>query len=282
MIEEAGALQRQGERFDLRGQTAIVTGGSGALGSVLAQSLAAAGVRVAILGRRMDACQRVADTITSAGGEAIAVAADVLDRAALDVAAARVAETFGPVELLVNAAGGNDPRATTGTATSFFELDPAGVDAVLRGNFTGTLHACQVWGRGMAERKHGVIVNISSMAALRPLTRVGIYSASKAAVSNFTQWLAVHMAQEYSPAIRVNAIAPGFFLTEQNRFLLTDDATGTLTARGAAIVAHTPQRRFGTPEDITGTLLWLASPASAFVTGIVVPVDGGFAAFGGI
>ncbi len=266
----------------MRDQVAVVTGGSGVLGSALAQGLAEAGARVAILGRRREASQRVADAIIAGGGEAIAVAADVLDRAALESAATEIAGRLGPVDLLVNGAGGNDPRATISPTQSFFDLDGAGVDAVMGGNFTGTLTACQVWGRVMAERGQGTIITIASMAALRPLTRVGVYGAAKAAVVNFTQWLAVHMAQEYSPAIRVNAIAPGFFLTEQNRFLLTDAASGALTARGQSIIAHTPQRRFGTPDDLVGPLLWLASPAAAFVTGIVVPVDGGFAAFGGV
>jgi NAD(P)-dependent dehydrogenase (short-subunit alcohol dehydrogenase family) len=268
--------------FDVRGQVAVITGGSGALGSALAQGLAQAGARVAILGRRVDASQRVADAIIAAGGEAFAVAADVQDRATLESAAAQVAARLGPVDLLVCAAGGNDPLATVSGEQSFFDLDAAGIDQVVGGNFTGTVAACQVWGRQMAEHGRGTIITIASMAALRPLTRVGIYGAAKAALVNFTQWLAVQMAQEYSPAIRVNAIAPGFFLTEQNRFLLTDAATGELTARGQTIIAHTPQRRFGTPADLVGTLLWLASPAAAFVTGIVVPVDGGFAAFGGV
>ncbi len=271
-----------GPMFDVRGQVVVITGGSGVLGSALAQGLAQAGARVAILGRRLEAGQRVAEAIIANGGEAVAVAADVHARAALAAAAAVVAARLGPVDLLVNAAGGNDPRATVSADQSFFDLDAAGINEVMGSNFAGTLAACQVWGREMAARGQGNIINIASMAALRPLTRVGVYGATKAAVVNFTQWLAVHLAQEYSPAIRVNAIAPGFFLTEQNRFLLTDAATGELTARGQAIIAHTPQRRFGTPDDLVGTLLWLASPASAFVTGIVIPVDGGFAAFGGV
>ena len=268
--------------FTLRGQVAVITGGSGVLGSALAGGLARAGMRVAILGRRVEACQRVAADITVAGGEAFAVAADVLDRATLEAAAAQVAEQLGPVDLLINGAGGNDPRATVSADQSFFDLDAIGITQVLGGNFTGMLTASQVWGQLMAARGQGTIINLASMAALRPLTRVGVYGAAKAAVVNFTQWLAVHMAQEYNPAIRVNAIAPGFFLTEQNRFLLTNATTGELTARGQTIITHTPQRRFGEPEDLLGTLLWLASPAAAFVTGVVIPVDGGFAAFGGV
>ncbi len=268
--------------FSVAGQVAVVTGGTGTLGAALATGLALAGARVAVVSRRAEACARVADQIRAAGGEALGVAGDVLDRAALARAADEVTAAFGPVDILVNAAGGNQPGATTGQDTSFFDLDVSHVEAVMGSNFTGVFQSCQVFGRQMAERGQGRIVNIASMAALRPLTRVVAYSAAKAAVANFTQWLAVHMAREYDPRIRVNAIAPGFFLTEQNRFLLTDAQTGAWTARGRDIVAHTPMGRLGAPEDLVGTLLWLVSPASAFVTGVVVPVDGGFAAFGGI
>src|SRR5438874_5335924 len=179
-------------------------------------------------------------------------------------------KTFGPIDILINAAGGNSPQATTSAERSFFDLDLQGVDSVFGLNFMGTFLSCQVFGRGMAERGQGCIVNVASMNALRPLTRIPAYSAAKAAVANFTQWLAVYMAQEYSPRIRVNAMAPGFFLTEQNRYLLID-ADGKLTPRGQAIISHTPEGRLGAPEDLAGTLLWLVSPASAFVTGIVVP-----------
>ncbi len=269
--------------FDLRGQTAVITGGSGVLGSVMAQGLARAGARVAVLSRRKESCEEVADAIRAEGGQAVGVACDVLDQASLERAAEEVAGAFGEVDILVNGAGGNQPRATTLPAErSFFELDGEAVRGVFDLNFLGTLWACQVFGRGMASRGEGCIVNVASMAAMRPLTRVVAYGAAKAAVVNFTQWLAVHLAQEYSPRIRVNALAPGFYLTEQNRFLLTDEATGDLTQRGRAIIDHTPAGRFGAPEDLLGTLLWLASPASAFVTGVVVPVDGGFAAFSGV
>jgi NAD(P)-dependent dehydrogenase (short-subunit alcohol dehydrogenase family) len=269
--------------FGVGGQTAAITGGSGVLGSVMARGLARAGARVAVLSRRAESCEEVAATIRAAGGQALGVACDVLDRAALTRAAEEVARAFGDVDILVNAAGGNQPAATTAPGErSFFDLDGEAVRGVFDLNFLGTLWSCQVFGRGMADRGQGCIVNVASMAALRPLTRVVAYGAAKAAVANFTQWLAVHMAREYSPRIRVNALAPGFFLTEQNRFLLTDADTGELTQRGRAIVDHTPAARFGAPEDLLGTLLWLASPASAFVTGVVVPVDGGFAAFSGV
>ncbi len=189
---------------------------------------------------------------------------------------------FGRVDILVNGAGGNKPAATTSPEQPFFDLPAEALRWVFDLNLMGTILPAQVFGKMMAAQKNGIILNISSMNAFRPLTRIAAYSAAKAGVSNFTQWLAVHMAQEYSPAIRVNAIAPGFFLTEQNRFLLTDKEIGELTPRGRSILAHTPLNRFGSPDDLLGTLFWLVSPASAFVTGMVVPVDGGFSAFSGV
>ncbi|HLI07633.1 MAG TPA: SDR family oxidoreductase [Ktedonobacteraceae bacterium] len=268
--------------FDIQGRTAVVTGGSGELGKGMVRGLARAGVRVAIVGLRRETTERAAEVVRAEGGEAMGIACDVEDRAALERALEQVTGAFGAVDMLVNAAGGNRPLATTSAERSFFDLDVQAVEGVFDLNFMGTLLSCQVFGRGMAERGRGCIVNITSMNALRPLTRIPAYSAAKAAVANFTQWLAVYMAQEYSAQIRVNAIAPGFFLTEQNRFLVTEADTGALTPRGQAIVSHTPMGRLGQPEDLVGTLLWLLSPASAFVTGIVVPVDGGFSAFSGV
>ena len=268
--------------FDVRGRTAVITGGSGVLGSVMAHALSKAGVRVAILSLHTASSANVVESIRADGGEAIGIACDVRDRTDLERACTEVLDSFGHIDMLINAAGGNSPHATTSATTSFFDLDVHAVDAVLGLNFTGTFQSCQVFGRAIAERKQGVIVNIVSMNALRPLTRIPAYSAAKVAVANFTQWLAVHMAQEYSPAIRVNAIAPGFFLTEQNRFLMLDAASGEPTPRGASILSHTPMGRLGEPEDLVGTLLWLVNPASSFVTGIVVPVDGGFSAYSGV
>lgn len=267
--------------FGAQGRTAVITGGSGQLGRAMASALASAGAQVAILARHEDTAGSVAKAIQREGGAAIAVACDVLDRESLERSRERVTSAYGPADILINAAGGNSPAATTTPEQSFFDLDADAVNRVLALNFTGTFQACQVYGRAMAERKQGCIVNITSMNALRPLTRIPAYSAAKAAVANFTQWLAVHMAQEYSPNIRVNALAPGFFLTEQNRYLLTNP-DGTMTARGQAIISHTPAGRLGVPDDLAGTLLWLVSPSAAFVTGIVVPVDGGFAAFSGV
>jgi NAD(P)-dependent dehydrogenase (short-subunit alcohol dehydrogenase family) len=206
----------------------------------------------------------------------------VLDRASLEQAAGTIAAAWGPVDTLINCAGVNRPEAMTNPERSFFDVAPEAIRGVVDVNLLGTVLPSQVFGHGMAQRGEGVILNVSSMSAYKSLTRVLAYSASKAAVTNFTHWLAVHMAQNYSPRIRVNAIAPGFFLTPLNHRLLIDEKTGELTPRGQAIIAHTPQARFGAPEELIGTTLWLLSPASAFVTGIVVPVDGGFTAFSGV
>ena len=222
------------------------------------------------------------DDIAAEEGAGLAVQCDVLDKASLEAARNAVMARFGRVDILVNGAGGNKEQATTSCDLSFFDLSPDAIRWVFDLNFLGTLLPSQVFGKSMAERGEGCILNVSSMNAFRPLTRIPAYSAAKAAVSNFTQWLAVHMAQEYSPNIRVNALAPGFFLTEQNRFLLTDEASGELTPRGRIIIEHTPMGRFGDPEDLLGTVLWLLSSASSFVTGVVVPVDGGFSAYSGV
>ncbi len=267
--------------FGLEGKVAVVTGGGGVLCGTMSRALGRAGVRVAVLDISAEAARRVADAIIAEGGQAIAVRCDVLSRDSLEEAARKVVDAFGRVDILINGAGGNRKQATTGESLSFFDLPPDAVQWVFNLNFLGTLLPSQVFGRRMAEQGEGVILNISSMNAFRPLTRIPAYSAAKAAVSNFTQWLAVHMAQEYSPRIRVNAIAPGFFLTEQNRFLLTDEA-GELTPRGQTIIAHTPMGRFGDPEDLIGTMFWLLGEGAGFVTGIVVPVDGGFSAFSGV
>ena len=268
--------------FKISGLTAVVTGGSGGLGSLMSRALAEAGARVAVISLHSASSDKVVETIRADGGEAIGLACDVLDRAALERAREEILSSFASIDILINAAGGNHPGATTSHEVSFFDLDRQAVATVFDLNFAGTLQSCQVFGRSMVEQGHGCIVNIASMNALRPLTRIPAYSAAKAAVANFTQWLAVHMAQEYSVQIRVNAIAPGFFLTEQNRFLLTKAETGAMTPRGQAILNHTPMGRLGAPEDLVGTLLWLVSPASAFVTGTVIPVDGGFSAFSGV
>lgn len=270
------------EWFDLRGRVAVVTGGTGGLLRATVQALARCGVTVVLLARNIERARRLARELEGEGGHALALQADVTDRERLEAVAAEVDRVVGRVDFLINGAGGNRPEATTGADRSFFDLPVEAVRGVFDLNFTGVLSCSQIFGRRMAEQEEGVILNISSMAALRPLTRIPAYSAAKAALTNFTRWLAVHMAQEYSPRIRVNGIAPGFFLTEQNRYLLVDEATGDWTPRGRTILAHTPMGRFGEPKDMVSTVLWLLSPGAAFVTGVVVPVDGGFSAFGGV
>jgi NAD(P)-dependent dehydrogenase (short-subunit alcohol dehydrogenase family) len=268
--------------FGLSGKVAVVTGGGGVLVGAMSRALGRVGVKVTVLDLILEAAQKVVDEVVATGGEAIAVKCDVLDKASVEAACRTVLERFGRVDILINGAGGNKKQATTGSGLSFFDLPSDAVQWVFNLNFIGTLLPSQVFGRILAKQGEGVILNISSMNAFRPLTKTPAYSAAKAAVSNFTQWLAVHMSQEYSNKIRVNAIAPGFFLTEQNRFLLTDEANGELTPRGKTIIDHTPMGRFGDPEDLIGTMLWLLSPGAAFVHGVVVPVDGGFSAFSGV
>ena len=268
--------------FDLKGKIAVITGGGGVLCSTLAKTLAALGVSVAVLDISQEAAEKVANEITTAGGKALGLTCNVLDKDSIHRAAVEIEKMFGRVDYLINGAGGNKAKATTGTELSFFDLPADAINDVFGLNFLGTLLPSQVFGKIMAAQGEGVIINISSMNSFRPLTRIPAYSAAKAAVSNFTQWLAVHMAQEYSPKIRVNAIAPGFFLTEQNRFLMKVADTEELTERGKKIMAHTPLGRFGAPEDLVSTLTWLLASSSGFVTGIVVPVDGGFSAFSGV
>lgn len=270
--------------YDFSGQSIAITGGGGILGGAMARALFECGANIIILDYSLQAAQKMAASLeTKPGtGKALAVQGNVLQPESVQAAVDLAVSEFGKIDGLINAAGGNKPEATTSQEKSFFDLPQDAIRAVFDLNLLGTIIPSQIIGRHMAERKQGVILNVSSMNAFRPLTRIPAYSAAKAGVSNFTQWLAVHIAQEYSPQIRVNAIAPGFFLTDQNRFLLTDKETGQLTARGQKILDHTPMGRFGCPEDLNGTVLWLLSPASAFVTGIVVPIDGGFSAFSGV
>lgn len=268
--------------FQLQDKVAVLTGGGGVLCSTMSKALAQTGVKIVALDLLMESAQNVVDEIQSDGGEAIAVQCDVLDKVSIEKAAKTILDKFDRVDILINGAGGNKKEATTSPDLSFFDLPEAAVQWVFNLNVQGTLLPCQVFGQIMVEQGEGVILNISSMSAFQPLTNIPAYSGAKAAVSNFTQWLAVHMAQEYSPDIRVNALAPGFFLTEQNRFLLTNAESGELTVRGKTIIDQTPQGHFGEPEDLTGAMFWLLSPASKFVTGIVVPVDGGYSAFSGV
>ncbi len=267
------------KQFDLSGKVAVVTGGTGVLGGAMAKGLARAGAKVAILGRREELANEVAQQIREAGFEAIALPADVLDMKSLRTAREKLQGTYGRCDILVNAAGGNQPKATVMPDESFFDLDKDALEQVIRLNLLGTILPSQVFGEIMTER--GSIINISSMAAQKPLTRVIGYAASKAAIDNFTKWLAVEVAHKHGAGLRVNAIAPGFFVGEQNKKLLLND-DGSLTARGQQIIDHTPMRRFGESDELIGTAIWLASDASKFVTGIIVPVDGGFSAYGGV
>ena len=270
------------ELFDLTGQVAVVTGGGGVLCGALSRALGKVGVKVAVLDIFVDAAQKVVDEIVADGGEAIAVKCDVLDKASIQKARDTVLGAFGRVDILLNGAGGNKREATTGPDMPFFDLPADAVQWVFNLNFIGTLLPSQVFGKLIAEQGEGSILNISSMNAFRPLTKIPAYSGAKAAVSNFTQWLAVHISQNYSTKVRVNALAPGFFLTAQNRFLLLNEETGKWTPRGQQILDHTPMGEFGAPEDLVGTVLWLLSPGARFVHGVVVPIDGGFSAYSGV
>jgi len=276
------SLDKAESLFSIKDKVIAITGAAGVLGSDLSRSLASQGAKLAVLDIQATAAQKVVAAIDLAGNQAIAVETDVLNQASVSNALQNILDNFGRVDALINGAGGNQAAATTSDQRSFFDLEPESIRNVFDLNFIGTLLPCQVFGRIMADSNNGTIINISSMNAFRPLTRIPAYSAAKAAVSNLTQWLAVHMAQEYSDQIRVNAIAPGFFLTNQNRFLLTDQQTGKLTDRGQTILAHTPTGRFGTPQDLIGTVTWLLSDSSKFVNGVVVPIDGGFSAFSGV
>jgi NAD(P)-dependent dehydrogenase (short-subunit alcohol dehydrogenase family) len=264
------------------GTTIVMTGGTGVLGSEMAWALVRAGAKVAILARDPSRADALKKRLEQGPGSAILVQADILSKESLFKAAGEIESRLGDVHALVNAAGGNVAGATTNPSQRFFDLSEDALKQVLDLNLLGTMIPCQVFGRMMAEAGEGNIINIASMAGFRPLTRTIAYSAAKAGVSNFTQWLAVHMAQEYSPRIRVNAIAPGFFHTRQNHFLLYDEKTGDLTPRGRSIIEHTPMQRFGEPEDLLGILFWLLSPGAEFVTGTVIAVDGGFSAFSGV
>lgn len=267
--------------FDLSDKVAIVTGGTGVLGGAMAHGLAQAGAKVAILGRSAEKAKEVAMKIEQTGGIAMGVPADVLRIDSLEIAKNKIMQHWGTVDILVNAAGGNTSEATVNPDQSFADLKEEDLKKVIELNQMGTILPSKVFGCPMIDRKKGVIINISSMAADRAVTRVVGYSTAKAGVDNFTKWLAVEMAQKYGEGIRVNAIAPGFFIGEQNKNLLLN-GDQSLTPRSNKIIANTPMGRFGQPEELIGTLIWLCSEASRFVTGVVVPVDGGFSAFSGV
>jgi len=280
-------------KINLAGRVAVVTGGGGVLCGAMAKALAECGAAVAVADLKLENAQRVADEITAAGGKAMAVACNALDRASLEAANEEVEKVLGPVDILINGAGGNHPKGTTSMEflnpddllkenrdfVTFYDLDAKGIEFVFNLNFLGTLLPSQAFTKKMALNRSGVIINISSMNAFKPLTKIPAYSGAKAAVSNLTQWMAVHMAKA---GIRVNAIAPGFFLTDQNRALLTNP-DGSHTARAEKIIAHTPMGKFGEGSDLIGALLWLVSDqAAGFVTGVIVPIDGGFSAYSGV
>lgn len=275
-------IRKAQDDFKVKGLSIVITGGAGVLCSRMVKRFVELGAHVAVLDLDFQSAKGLVDDVEGNLGTAVAIQVDVLDKKSIQTAAKQVINIYSRIDVLINGAGGNNSKATTGEENSFFDLPVDAIRFVTDLNFLGTILPTQVFGKHIAEQGEGVILNVSSMNALRPLTRIPAYSAAKAAVSNFTQWLAVHMAQEYSPNIRVNAIAPGFLLTDQNRFLLTDETSGELTDRGKSILDHTPMNRFGDPEDLLGVVQWLISPASKFVTGTVIPIDGGFSAFSGV
>jgi NAD(P)-dependent dehydrogenase (short-subunit alcohol dehydrogenase family) len=280
MTTETGIRATLERLFSLSGKVAVVTGATGILGGAMARGLARVGARVGVLGRREERAEAVVREILGSGGEAMPLLADVLNEQRLRAAREAVLGRWGRMDILVNAAGGNVPGATLSDDATIFDLPREAFGEVFDLNLVGTLLPIQVFGEAMTRETGGCIVNVSSMAAARPITRVAGYSAAKAAVDNLTRWLAVDLARRYGN-IRVNAVAPGFFLGEQNRALLVNE-DGSLTERGRAIIEHTPVGRFGEPEELTGTVIWLCSPAANFVNGVVVPVDGGFSAFSGV
>ena len=283
MKEDKGMdLEMLAKGWNFAGKTVVIPGGAGVLGSEMACALVKCGASVVILDRDLTRADSLKARLRAGPGSGTLAQADVLSKESLLKARDLIRAEFGKVHALINAAGGNMPAATTGPERTFFDLPEEALKLVVNLNLVGSVLPCQIFGRMMADQGEGVIINISSMSAYRPLTRTVGYSASKAAVTNFTQWLAVHMAHEYSPRIRVNAIAPGFFHTSQNHYLLYDEKTGALTPRGKTILDHTPMRRFGIAEDLLGALLWLLSPAAEFVTGAVIPIDVGFSAFSGV
>lgn len=276
---------------DLRGKVCVITGGAGVIGSAMVKAMASVGMKVAIADINKEVADKVAAEIAAeSGSEVIGVAANVLDKESLEQAKTIINETLGEINVLINGAGGNSPQATTKVEQmlekdidnlddTFYGLQMEGFDKVFALNFKGTLLPTMVFTKDMLKNRKGVVLNISSMNSYKPLTKIPAYSAAKASVNNFTEWLSVHLAKV---GIRVNAVAPGFFITNQNRFLVMDEKTGNFSARGQKIVDNTPMGKFGEPEDLQGTTLFLISDVSSFITGIVIPVDGGYSAFGGV
>jgi len=268
--------------FNLKGKVVVITGGAGELCSEMAKAIGDCGGKVVVLDISEEALEKLSKELKDKSIEHLIIKVDVLNKNSVEEAAKKIVNKFERVDILINGAGGNIPEATTDSEHSFLELNLKNVESAFNLNFIGTFLASQVFGKIFAEQGEGVIINISSISAFTPLTRIPVYSAAKAAVSNFTKWLAVHMSNNYSTKIRVNAIAPGFILTKQNRYLLIDEGTGKLTDRGKKIIEHTPMGRFGESEDLISTVLWLISPGSEFVHGAIIPVDGGFSSFSGV
>jgi len=268
--------------WNLQGKAAVVTGAGGAICGEIASALAGEGVRVALWDISEEAASARRDLIAKGGGEVVSVTCDATSRKSVAEALDRTVEAFGTVDILINGAGGGRPETTTSDSLSFFDFEPEDMQRVIALNYLSAVIPSQAVGRMLAEKKRGAVVNISSAAGLRPVTRALSYSDGKAATVSFTRWLAVHMAQTYSPDIRVNTIAPGFVITTQNRFLLVDEATGELTERGRSVIERVPMGRFGEPREIVGAALWLVSDWASFVTGAVITTDGGFTAYAGV
>ncbi len=267
--------------FGIKNKIAVLTGGGGVLAGAIAEGLAQAGAKVVLLGRHIENIQARANSIKQKGGEALPIVADVLDIESLKAANEQIIKQWGVVDILINLAGGNMPGATISPDQTFFDLQPEDLQKVMDLNFNGTVYPSMVFGENMAKRKEGCIINISSMAAYRAITRVVGYSAAKASVSNFTRWLATELASKFGDGIRVNAIAPGFFVADQNRKLLVNE-DGSYTSRGQSVINQTPMRRFGEPDELVGAVIYLSSQASKFVNGAIIPVDGGFEVFSGV
>jgi NAD(P)-dependent dehydrogenase (short-subunit alcohol dehydrogenase family) len=270
------------QMFNIKGKVAVISGGAGVLCSEMAKAIGEHGAKVVILDVSEENMKALSEHLSKKEIEHLAIKTNVLDKKNLEEAAKKTLNKFGAIDILINGAGGNKAEATTGPDRSFFDIPEEALKLVFNLNFLGTFLTSQVFGKYIADNGEGIIINISSMNAFTPLTNIPAYSAAKAAISNFTKWLAVHMSQNYSDKIRVNAIAPGFFITEQNRYLLMGKDNETLTERGKRIIEHTPMRRFGKPTDLVSTILWLTSQGSEFVNGVVIPVDGGFSAFSGV
>lgn len=266
----------------LEGKIAVITGAGGAICGEIAKAFASEGISVAIWDISLVAARKKCEEIRSSGGNAIAVECDACEKTSVATAINQTISEYGTIDILVNGAGGSRKETTTSDELPFFDIEPDDMKSVLFLNYLSAIIPAQAVGRIFAEKKSGVILNISSIAGILPLTRAISYSDGKAAVNSFTRWLAVHMAQDYSPNIRVNAIAPGFMLTEQNRFLLIDEKTGEITDRGKQILKSVPTARYGEPKEIVGAALWLVSDTASFVTGAVIPIDGGYSAFSGV